>query len=316
MSYRKPMELDYYISPDGLVYQFDNGNDKLLMSFTGDGMPPFEFIEQQGPFQHGKSILDYRLAPRIIQFVHRRQGQSRFDYWDIRATLLNTFRPNRQSGGVFCLGKLRKILPDGTIRDIDVAFSKGFAFNARQADEWDEYSVADVMQFVAPDPTFYDPTLQIVIWSIAVLTGKIYYSASALDELAYPYFYGLDVVSGTVSLTYTGTWLAYPTIEFVGPLNQPVIENVTTGEQIQLAYNIANGETVTAALPFGNKSVTNNVGTNLIGVVTSDSDLATFHLAPDPEAVGGVNVLNVSGGGGIAGVTQIRMTWYTRYIGI
>lgn len=314
MGYRQPIELDYFIAADGLTYKFDNGNDKLLMSFTGDGMPPIEFIQEHGPYQHGQTILDYRLAPRIIQFVHRRQGQNRGDYWDIRSELLNVFRPNRQTGGVFCLGKLRKVLRDGTARDIDVAFSKGFAFNARAPDTWDEYSVTDVIQFIAPDPTWYDPTPQTATWTISILAGKIYYSASAPTELKYPYFYGLDVVNGTISVTYLGTWLAYPTIEFTGPLNQPLVTNTSTGEMVGLTYNIAAGEVVTMDLPFGAKSVTNNLGANLIGLATYD--LATFHIAPAPEVAGGVNVLTVTGGGGIAGITQIRMSWYVRYIGI
>jgi hypothetical protein len=248
--------------------------------------------------------------------MHRRAASNRLGYWDNRADTLNLLRPNRQLQNAFGLGVLRKIIPGIGTRDIDVLAQQGPVFGAQGIDSLDDYGWTETIRFIAPDPTFYDPTLQSVIWAIDVLLGKIYYSASALTELKYPYFYGLDIISGTVSVTYTGTWLTYPTIYFVGPLNQPVIENVTTGEKIQLTYNIANGETVTVSLQFGNKTVTNNFGTNLIGTVTTDSDLATFHIAPDPEAAGGVNVLNVSGGGGIAGITQVRMTYNTRYIGI
>lgn len=314
--FRQPMELDYYISPDGVSYQFDTGNGKLLMSFTGDGMPPIEYIRQKGPFQHGETLLDYRLAARVIQYVHRRKGCSRYEYWDNRADLINWLRPNRQAPGQFDLGKLRKILPDGSKRDIDVMIQQGPAFAPRQSDVWDEWAFTESLQFIASDPTFYDPDADEVIWSISILLGKIYYSASALTDLAYPYFYGADIISGSATVTYLGTWLSYPTFELTGPLNQPFVENVTTGEHIQLAYDIAAGETVTISLPYGNKTVTNNFGANLIGTVTSDSDLATFHLAPDPEAAGGVNLFNASGGGGLAGVTQIRMWWYVRYIGI
>jgi len=316
MSYRRPLELDYYISPDGVTYQFDNGHSDLLFSFTGDGLPPIEYIDQQGPFQHGKTLLDYRLAPRIIQFVHRRQACSRLGYWNNRAGLLNALRPNRQAPGEFALGKLRKVLPDGSKRDIDVMIQQGLAFAPRQMEQWDEWGLTEAIQFIAPDPTFYDPESKNVIWDIDILLGKIYYSASALTELKYPYFYGQDIIAGSATVTYTGTWLTYPTLELIGPLSQPFVENTVTGESIQLDYNIAAGEMVTIALPYGNKTVTNNFSANLIGTVTADSDLATFHIAPDPEAAGGVNVFNASGGGGVAGVTQIRMSWYTRYIGI
>ena len=76
------------------------------------------------------------------------------------------------------------------------------------------------------------------------------------------------------------------------------------------------GETVTINLEYGNKTVVNNAGTNLIGTVTTDSDLATFHIAPDPEAVNGINQLLVTGDDAVIGQTEIRIEWHTNYIGI
>lgn len=319
MQFRIPPEFDYYLAPDGSRYDFDNGADKFMFSFTGYGMPPIEYVKQRGPFQHGETLLDYRLQSRVVQLEHRRQAtmhEGRQGYWENRADVLNWLRPNRQLANSFGLGTLVKILPDNTKRNLDVLVQQGPVFAAQSIDTGEFLGWTDIIQFIAPDPTFYNPAQQTTIWAITVLLGKIYYSAFAPTELKYPYFYGLDVVSGSTNITYPGTWLTYPTITFIGPLNQPVITNNTTNEKIQLSYNIAAGETVTVDLAFGNKTVTNNFGANLIGVVTPDSDLATFHIAPDPEAAGGVNNLTVSGGGGSAGLTQIQMSYYTRYIGI
>jgi hypothetical protein len=318
-----PAELDWYIAPDGQSYQFDNARDDILLAFQGYGMPGINYISQQGPFQHGETLLDYRLAPRVIQLEHRRQGCDRYDYWDNRGGILNILRPNRQLPNSFELGKLRKVLPGNVKRDIDVLVQQGPQFAARN-DGGDWLDFTDTIQFIAPDPTFYDPDTITVIWAVTDTGGLKFYSAFALDELKSPWVFGTDVVTGSVQVHYNGTWLAYPTIYFVGPLNSPMIENQTTGETIQLSYNIPAGETVTVALPFGNKTVKSNTGANLIGYVTTGSDLATFHIAPEPEANWcgtpprpcGLNTFSVSGGAGVIGQTQIRMTYNVRFIGI
>lgn len=318
-----PAELDWYISPDGQSYQFDNARDDILLAFQGYGMPGIEYIDQQGPFQHGKTLLDYRLQPRIIQLEHRREGCDRYDYWTNRGGLLNILRPNRQLPNSFELGKLRKILPGNVKRDIDVLVQQGPSFAARN-DGGDWLDFTDTIQFIAPDPTFYDPDEVTVVWTITVTGELFFYSVAFPNDLFFPISFGTDVLSGSASLHYTGTWLAFPTIVMTGPINQPIIENLTTGEKIQLVYYVAAGEVVTISLPFGNKTVTNNFGQNLIGNVSTDSDLATFHIAPEPEATWcgthprpcGVNSFSVSGGGGVAGVTTITMRYNTRFIGI
>jgi hypothetical protein len=133
---------------------------------------------------------------------------------------------------------------------------------------------------------------------------------------------GTDMLFGSSMMgedqltTYTGTWQTFPLIYITGPMQGPVIRNLSTGEYIALDYSVSGGEVVTITLDYGNKTVTNNFGVNLIGIVTSDSDLATFHIAPAPEAVHGENIIRVIGGGAIIGVTKVELWYYTRYIGI
>jgi len=320
-------EFDEYIAPDGQVYVFDDKlNDKWLVSFTGYGMPELEYITERGPYQHGETLLDYRLRPRIIQLVHRRQAGRRQGYWDNRADILNLLRPNRHAVGAFGPGVLRKRLPNGSLRDLKAIIQQGPVFSARSRDTWDEYAFDEELRFFAGDPTFYDPNLVTVLWAVDDLGGLYFYSAAYPDNLFSPWYFGNDTISAQAILHYTGTWLTYPTIYIIGPLNHPVIENITTGETIEMTYNVAVGEQITIALPFGNKSVVNNAGANLIGTVTTNSNLATFHIAPEPEApycatAGhvrpcGKNILDVSGFGGVVGQTQVQMNFNTRYLGI
>jgi hypothetical protein len=77
---------------------------------------------------------------------------------------------------------------------------------------------------------------------------------------------------------------------------------------------VSGGEIVTISLPYGNKTVVNDSGTNLIGTVYPTTDLATFHIAPDPEVTGGINTV-VFAATGVDANTTILFEYYTRYIG-
>lgn len=307
----RPIEFMEYFAPDSTRYKFDT-HSKFLMSEEGFGMPPINYISQQAPLQHGVTIYDYRLQQRIIQLVMRANGCNRDEYWSIRAQLLDAIRPNRQFTGLFELGTLRKIFRDGDKRDIHVMVEQGPSF-APGGRGWDEYGITDTIRFIAPDPTFFDPEIVEVSWETEVS-----------DHLIFPFtFDGTDMIftddvdSIAFSITYTGTWISYPTIILRGPISGPVITNATTGKVIDLStYDIVGGEEVTITLEFGNKTVTSSVSGNIIGDVASTSDLATFGIVPDPSAPDGVNDITVEGDDIVPGQSNVIIRYYTRYIGI
>lgn len=308
-------EFTDYITPDGLVYNFDDAC-KFLVSQTGMGMAPVKYISQQGPLQHGETVYDYRLKKRIIQIIYREDNDSRAAYWTARDDLLNYIRPNRQLLGTFNTGALRKRLPNNTMRQIDVFIEKGPIFVPTSPGFWDEWGIEETLRFIAHDPTFYDPVLKTAIWALV-----------SIDELVFPFDFkvGADgtgllfdsgVIDSNIDITYPGTWHTYPTITITGPLIGFTIENSSIGERIKLDSIIAVGEVVTINLEFGNKLVTSSIHGNLYGQITSDSDLATFRIVPEPEVVDGINTINVTGGGALIGTTAVTVSYYTRYIGI
>jgi hypothetical protein len=345
-------EFDMYIPPDvtiddsgiiatadwNKVYRFNNALDHFSLSFTGMGMPPIEYITQQGPFQHGRTVLDFRLQPRSVQYIHRSKGCSRADYWSNRSELLNLIRPNRWSCN-FAPGRLRKIQPDGTVRDIFAVTELGPIFAARNIEKWDEWSFTEPLRFRCDDPTFFDPNLQSAVWELTNLENLIFYGAALdvptpvpdspgapdwSDRLVFEgdeldsggIWFGEDSLYQTLDVTYGGTWFSFPTIKMTGPINQPQVWNLTLGEKIELTYDIPAGDTVTIDLSFGSKTVIDNHGVNLIGTVTTDSTLSTFRLEPAPITPDGVNQLQVIGDDAVIGETQVTIEWYTRYIGI
>lgn len=318
-----PIEFTEYYSPDGQVLKF-NTLTRALISEAGFGMPPIDYIDQRGPLQHGKTVYDYRLQPRLIQIVFRENGCSRQEYWDIRANILNLLRPNRQLACEFGLGTLRKIYPDKTRRDIRVVIDQGPEFVARQANKWDEFSITETLRFIAPDPTFYDPVPILVNVNFGVapeepggadLKFPVYFTS---DNLIFGGFSG-GGGSGMYSIntTYTGTWPTYPSFTLTGPLNDVVITNSTTGEVLSLVdYAIDYGETVTINLEYGGKSIVSDIKGSLLRYLASYSDFATFHIEPAPKAPDGVNSISLLCSYADENRSTAQMSYYTRYIGI
>lgn len=288
----RPIEFAQYISPDGEVFKFDE-LDRFLISEEGLGMPGIKYIDQTGPFQHGKTIYDYRLEPRIIQLLFRENTSSRNNYWLLRREILNLLRPSRQVISTFNLGTLRRIMPDTSVFDIDCLIEQGPSFRARETGSWDEWSVMETIRFICPDPTFYIPTA-IIETSVA--------AGGAMPN---------------IDITYDGSWISYPTIVVTGPIDDLVITNTGTTEVLDLTgYSLAAGRMITFDLSFGNKTVIESVAGNIIGYLTDDSDVATFHLDCAPAVSGGLNTITIGGSSVSNGVTTVAFSYYKRYIGI
>lgn len=117
------------------------------------------------------------------------------------------------------------------------------------------------------------------------------------------------------TITYTGSFLTYPTITITGPITDPVLTNVSTGEDLDFTgVTIAGGDTYTIDCRFGYKTVKNAAGVNKIADLTAASDLATFHLGADPEVSGGANAFTLTGTGTDANTT-VTIAYNERFVG-
>ena len=304
-------EWESYISPDGVEYPFHTPHSlgRWIVSQTGWGTPPIEYITQRGPFQHGVTVKDFFLQPRVIQLLIRQAFCDRDEWWDGRAALLNEIRPNRQTISTAVVpGRLQRCLPDGTLRAIEVFISDGPRFEQRVVNTWDEWAFQEVLRFIAHDPVIFDPTRNDVNFTI-VLDSELVF------PITFPIEFGPGEVDDTLNINYVGTWESLPIIVITGPIEEPRIDNLTTGEKLEFSIDIDPGQVVTIDLSYGSKTVVDQAGNNLIGGLTADSDLATFHIAPDPEAPLGVNQMRLQGMHA-TGVTDIEIRYFDRYFGI
>lgn len=280
-----------YITADGLRYPLD-GKRVVNLDQDGTGLPEIDYITQKGPFQHGETIQDYFLQPRIIQLTLRRLCKCRDDYWRERQRLINVLRPNRGQGVI------RKVLQDGTKRDIKVYIQQGPSFPTRG--NWDETTIQETLRFIAHNPVWYNPVQQTQTYApVGAPVGTF--------PITFPFTF--ESYDTTATITYNGNWIDYPSIVVTGPISNFRIYNATTDEELRLLYDLSAGRTITFDLSYGNKTITLDDGTNLIPYISEDSDLATFHLEP------GSNVIQVSGSGVVSGMTVV-VNWYERYIAL
>jgi hypothetical protein len=321
------LELDQLITPDSRTYTFRDDQRRFTMSTSGEGLPPIEYITQRGPFQHGETVVDYRLRPRVLQMVYREKFCSREAYWDGRggatmttpggtrkqiAGLLDAIRPNRQATvGAVAPFTLRKLLPGGQKRDLAVFIQQGPAFEPRSLDAWDEWAYQEVLRFVAHDPVWTDPTANSTVYTQVLTVSGLFFPAVV------PLLFGGGAYVGTTNITYLGTWLAYPTITIQGPCADVIVENLTTAEKLHLTYPLVAGDVVTINLAYGQKTVIKQPGAvNLVGYLSTDSNLATFHLEPHPAAPLGVNDMQVTVVGTVGDTAYAAIAWYTKFIGL
>lgn len=274
----------------------------VLNSVGGLGMPPVRRIVHAQAQQDGQTYIDTRLEARVITFGMDVYAPCEADLWDVRDDLLRLMSE-------FAAGFILRanILPHGVRRQLDLRYMAGMDLThdlhvAR-------YVQSAPFQGIADDPIFYDPALVAISYNLGALLGTGF-------PWAFPHAFGTDAFTSMTPIIYPGSWKAFPIIRITGPADTISIVNNTTGENIDFgAAAIVAGEVLTVDCTPGRKTVTSSISGNVQSWLTTDSDLATFHIAPHPEAPGGINDIQVTFLGGMA-PTTIMITYHVRYIGI
>lgn len=287
------------------TYELSDRNPFDVVSVMGVGIAPTRRLSQRGPLQHGETDIGYRLDPRMVTLVLVSSGESLAAADTHRDTLARIFAP-RLTTPV----KLRYTRDDAAVRELACRVS---GIVDMPIGEFDRIGVMQRVgvQLVAADPNWYDPDPQQMSMALASISSG----------LAVPVEVPLLVESGSggdgrIQIEYTGTFDEFPIITLVGPIEDALIVNETTGDELFFdGYTITAGTSVTIDLRYGYKTVTKNDGTNLIDKLTSGSDLATWRLASILETGDGVNVIRLSGAS-LTDASQVSMIYHTRYISL
>jgi hypothetical protein len=91
--------------------------------------------------------------------------------------------------------------------------------------------------FFCPDPRYYSDTATTAAMVPAQALGRTY-------DRTYNLVYGGGSISNSTAIVNVGNWTTYPVITITGPVTNPTIGNVTTGQYMTVNYNVTNTDTL------------------------------------------------------------------------
>lgn len=150
--------------------------------------------------------------------------------------------------------------------------------------------------FYCPDPRYYDNTTQTATMSYTAPLGRTY-------PRVYPLTYGGGSQTQTVNISNAGSTTTYPTITIYGPVTNPVIGNLTTGQALSFNYAMAQSDVITIDLQYRTILLNGNPARNLLL-----GSSQWFGVAP------GTSQFYFTGTGTSYGVTNATVQWNNAYI--
>jgi len=302
------MKLEFIRGTHTWEFNVPNGGySGITLYVTGAvnwGIAPITRIVQRGPFQDGDTDVDYRINPRVINLPIVIPGTNYGEMTTNRENLIQMFKPGNDTA------TLRHTLdPDNPYpeyvfaRSIDVKVS-GASMDASNTD----FNVRAIIQLRADDPTWYNSTQ-----NVQQMTYTQYGTPTPYPK-PYPVPYGAESVNNTISVAYTGTVMASPILQCIGPLtNLTLVDGA--GRLIQFTSSVPDGDIWTIDLRYGKKTVVNTAGISQFASLSIYSDLINWGLYPDPTFDAGLQYLSVSATGTTSD-SKVTMFWYDRYVGI
>lgn len=284
---------NFRIVSGGVPLVIDDGAPYAVVEEDGLTLAPATWIRERGPQQHGATSRGYRLEPRPINLVLTIFWNDPDDFWAYRDALIRKLAPYNNPA-------IDVILSNGATRRIDVdLISMVMGSKDREGLSQDVGLALE-----GPDPSFYDPTG-------AAETFELGGGSDAFEvPMAVPTGIGTSEIDQVKTIDYTGSWRTNPLIRITGPIDDPIVQNETTGEVLDFTgTSLAGGEYLEIDTRYGRKSVVDEAGANQIALLSEDSDLGTFHLEP------GDNDIRVTGTA-VNAASQVVLSFYVRYLGI
>lgn len=283
------------------TYNLTSGTLAYLMDYSGLGLPPATNFYERAPLQDGNTRRGFRLDPRQFQETFYVPATCREKRQRVLGEFLDIFSLSDD------LFTFRFILPDGSVRLIDCTLESTIDdASGDRISRMRDYGQLVACQFLAPDPTFYEPTEQTVTFELTESESEGFSIPTPI-----PTAIGADELDDTAIILYPGSANSYPVIRINGPIINPVITNETTGASIEFVASteIVLGDWWEIDTKAG--TIVDESGTNQLGELSSESSLALFYLLREREAPSG-NTITVTGTR-VSGATSVTLTYDIRH---
>ena len=263
------------------------------LSSEGFGGTDNEIQTRRGAYQDGTTLQTVRLSPRTLMVRFLLLAPDRAGVEQKRRRIAAAFNPR------YTPGTLVWTQEDGTqyaLRCVALSGSPSFT-PGRQAQGrvWQEV----IVDLQAPDPCWFDA--EATTLPLAGLTG------GAAFPIVFPCSFA--VMGSTMAVQNAGDIAAPVRITIPGPCLNPVVENLTTGEQIALTLEVDEGQTVLIDTAYGNLLcrlvASNGTQTNAMQYLTPESTF--WQLQP------GENIVTFSTP---SGSVVVSIEYASRYTGV
>jgi hypothetical protein len=248
-----------FVDPAGTEHVLTTDVDvDVEFGVEGRFMPPVESVLERIPGQPGARRRQTQFGVREVVLPLEVFGGSEIGLRTRLRELVRAFDPTRGDG------ILRSTGPDGTVRQITCRYSTGMEVvegldllgNVQRA----------ALVFAAADPFWYDTGPVTSTFT----TGA---AANFLGDPFLPIKLASDTILGEQTVINDGDVETWPIWTVAGPATSIVLENVTTGEVIDLPIVLTAGQSVVIDTRPFRKTVRRDDGTNLFGSLTTDSSL-------------------------------------------
>lgn len=300
---------------------YDLNSDEIRLNSYDLGMAQIVRLKQRAPLQlYGNTDLGWRMSPRFSDFEWTIKGADLAGYRDLRARLIEIFVPRVDDPVqlVFDFGD--------RVRALDVNLDGELLWRNR-AGTIEQVSGV----FEASDPRLYDPELITEIFDLSSSAGS---NLGWQIDWPVPWPIGTDILNLTKVIDYAELSPLgapeFPLIRILGPITNPVVENITTGETIDLSAEggiVLSDSSEWVDIDLTNaprrdaKTIRDQNNDSVDYHLTTDSDLATWHLAPKGEKLEsgayctGQNSIRVLGGS-VDSNTRVSFRYYNRFFAV
>jgi len=283
-----------------MLITFVNANDEsfaiqdnyiLSKNWSGFSEIPIDHQMSKAPYQDGETYIDTLFSSRILTIEFLIKGNDRQEVFDRRLTVAKQFNPK------LGVGKIIWQQEDGTEYYIDCIPYTPIFPDGKAQNKWYQ---AVILQFIAPNPFWYDPT-QLE----KIMVG---FSGGFSFPFSFPVSFG--TVGTQIEAINTGNVDTPIMIYLYGEVVDPVITNTTTDEAITIVKTVDDGDILIINTAFGEKGALILSGgeySNAFEYV--DPDSVFWKLAP------GSNTLSysVTSEGENA---QCRIYYFNRFSGV
>ena len=289
------LQLTWY-APDGTptVFSATATDYVLLKKYQGFSFTPASHRTTRFPYQNGSTVQNTDGDPREISFEIMITAATLGAIETLIENLSDQFNPLGNEGILVydkANGDTRRIYCKAQLPQLDMAVRNATSQKA-------------LIKLIAFDPFWYSDTTNI---AYVAPPGTVMFPFPASGS--WPWIIGAIPASPTV--INAGTMDAACTFVFTGPIEDPSLNNTTTGKSFSITKHLAAGDTFTVTTDLGTQSAyyKPSGGATVNGMQWVDITASFWQLVP------GNNVITLTSNAASA-PAGCSIEWSDRYVGV